>query len=99
MKIFFIFLLTLLSHLFVQNSFAQTATVNCNTNQITVTNIPITPTVYFAQVGFKDCSDGGGFYEGCDGAGQKACCRVIIQGNPVTPRFFLERLENGSWQH
>lgn len=96
-------MLALVSHFAVQNSLAQTATVNCTTNSITVSNIPPFPTVYFANVGFKNCADGGGFYEGCDEGGQKACCRVITRNasgvfpSPVTPRFWLERLVDGSW--
>jgi len=103
MKFLQVFMLALVCHFVVQNSFAQTATGNCNTNSITVSNIPPYPTVYFANAGFKNCSDGGGFYEGCDEGGQKACCRVITKGptgifpSPVTPRFWLEQLVNGSW--
>lgn len=90
-------MLALLSHLVVQKSFAQTATVNCSTNGITVSNIPPHPTVYFASVGYKNCRDGGGYYEGCDEGGQPACCRVITSGSPVTTRFWLERLDLGTW--
>jgi hypothetical protein len=103
MKFLQLFMLALVSHFAVQNSFAQTATANCNTNGITVSNIPPYPTVYFANAGYKNCADGGGYYEGCDEGGQKACCRVITNGptgvfpSPVTPRFWLERLVNGSW--
>lgn len=103
MKFLQLFMLALVSHFVVQNSNAQTATVNCTTNSITVSNIPPYPVVYFANVGYKNCQDGGGYYEGCDEGGQKACCRVITKGptgvfpSPVTPRFWLEQLVNGSW--
>jgi len=90
-------MLAFMSHLVVQNSFAQTATVSCSTNAITVSNIPPYPTVYFAYVGYKNCRDGGGYYEGCDEGGQEACCRVITSGSPVTPRFYLERFVSGTW--
>lgn len=75
---------------------AQTATGGCTS--VTLSNIPPYPTVYFSFVGFKNCRDGGGFYEGCDEDGRPACCRVITSGSPVTPRYWLERLrDDGTW--
>jgi len=75
---------------------AQTATGGCT--KVTVSDIPPYPTVYFAFVGYKNCRDGGGYYEGCDEDEQPACCRVIASGGPTTPRFWLEQLQdNGSW--
>ncbi len=75
---------------------AQTAEGGCT--DVTVTDIPPYPTVYFASVGFKNCKDGGGYYEGCDEGGKPACCRIIIFGSPTTPRFWLEQLQDDdSW--
>jgi len=75
---------------------AQTASGNCT--GITVSNIPSYPVVYFANVNFSNCLDGGGYYEGCDEGGRPACCRLITSGNPVTPRFWLEQLnKDGTW--
>jgi len=76
---------------------AQTAEGGCT--DITITDIPPYPTVYFTYVGYKNCKDGGSpYYEGCDEGGEIACCRVIVSGGPTTPRFWLEQLQpDGSW--
>ena len=75
---------------------AQTAEGGCT--DVTVTDIPPYPTVYFAYVGYKNCKDGGGYYEGCDEDGRPACCRIITFGSPTTPRFWLEQIQDdGSW--
>lgn len=72
---------------------AQTATGGCT--NVTVSNIPTYPIVYFANVGW----DGGnsGFFEGCDENGSIACSRVIKSGGPTTPRFWLERQTSSGW--
>ncbi|MEQ8705733.1 MAG: T9SS type A sorting domain-containing protein [Phaeodactylibacter sp.] len=99
MKFFQLFMLAFLSHFIAQDSFAQTATVNCSNNSITVTNLPPYPTVYM-QGSFLACRDGGGFYAGCDEDGRPACCRSLPSpGTPSKPRIYLEQLQygSGSW--
>lgn len=99
MRFFQLFMLAFLSHFIAQDSFAQTATVNCSNNSITVTNLPPYPTVYM-QGNFLVCRDGGGFYAGCDEDGRPACCQVLLNpGTPVKPRIYLEQLQygSGSW--
>ena len=94
MKVFVITLL--ISFVNLTSLFCQSATGDCSSVQIS--NVPPYPTVYFAWTGTKNCNDGGGYYEGCDEGNGPACCRIIVYGEPVTPRVWLERLEaNGTW--
>lgn len=88
----------LISILLMSTNWATAQTARGGCSSVTITSTPSYPTVYFAYVGYKNCQDGGGFYQGCDQNGSLACCRVITYGSPTTPRYWLEKLQNnGSW--
>ncbi len=70
---------------------AQTATGGCTS--VTVSNIPSFPVVYFANVGYSNCTE----TSSCEDGGESPCCRWITSGNPTTPRFWLEKLTNTGW--
>ena len=84
--VFFILLCLSLSY----ESTAQTATGGCS--GITVSNIPPYPTVYFVSAWYKNCKTSWS----CPGE-EEGCCRWLISGSPVTPRFWLERLTDQGW--
>jgi len=85
---FFIFHFSLLS----LSGIAQTATGGCS--RVTVSNIPSYPLVYFANAFVANCS---GTTTSCEGGGENPCCKVLYSGDPVTPRFWLEKQTDAGW--
>ncbi len=88
-KIIYLSVFSLL--LFSNTGTAQTATGGCSS--VTVSNLPSFPVVYFAYVGFKNCTE----TSSCQDGGESPCCRVITSGDPTTPRFWLEKLTDLGW--
>ncbi len=81
-----IFLPFLLLLLLATTASAQTAKGGCTT--VTVTgNPPYATNIYFTSVSWGDC-----------GSPDNPCCRVIFNGVPATPRYYLEKKNsNGTW--